>query len=44
MTQGFALANDEMIESLVLNPVLQQFKIDIERQLQRDEVKEDEPQ
>lgn len=44
LTQGFALANDEMIESLVLNPVLQQFRIDIEQQLQRDEVKEDEPQ
>lgn len=44
LTQGFALSNDEMIESLVLNPILQQFLMDIEQQLQRDEVKEDEPQ
>ncbi|UNT53621.1 hypothetical protein [Lysinibacillus capsici] len=44
LSQGFSLANDEMIESLVLSPILQQYKLDIEKQLQRDEVKEDEPQ
>jgi len=44
LSQGFSLANDEMIESLVLSPILQQYKLDIEKQLQGDEVKEDEPQ
>ncbi|UZM97406.1 hypothetical protein OL548_19805 [Lysinibacillus sp. MHQ-1] len=34
LSQGFSLANDEMIESLVLSPILQQYKLDIEKQLQ----------
>lgn len=42
LSQGFALADDAVVESLVLTPVLQQFRKAIEKELQKNETNEDE--
>ncbi|MEC1177277.1 hypothetical protein P9B03_02170 [Metasolibacillus meyeri] len=42
LAQGFALADDPMVESLVLTPVLQQFQKSIEDALQKAEENENE--